>query len=337
MKREAIGHTKMKRLCRRLDIPLWQGVGLLESIWHLTAREAPRGDIGKLSDEDIALAIDYRGDESKLIDALIESGWLDLDPVARLVIHDWANPWAGPFLLDDANVIGITSQLQPPGSVSGRPYRLAANAGKSFQGSNVLGMGFVLEPEEAQRLLDKDPRYRDVLFPYLNGEDLNSRWDQSPSRWVINFHDWPLEKAMEYPDCFEIVERLVKPEREANKYSKTARENWWLYERSRPELYGTITGLGRVLVAVQTSKFLSLIPQPSGIVYSHMTVVFAFDRLAPLAALNASWHADWVSVHGSTLETRLRYIPSDIFETFPFPPALDALESIGERYTAAHK
>src|SRR5690348_9760858 len=91
MKREAITHTKMKRLCRRLDLPLWQAVGLLESIWHLTAREAPRGDIGKLSDEDITLGIDYRGDESKLIDALIGSGWLDRDPVGRLAVHDWAD------------------------------------------------------------------------------------------------------------------------------------------------------------------------------------------------------------------------------------------------------
>lgn len=89
MKREAVGHTKMKRLCRRLDIPLWQGVGLLESIWHLTARETPRGDIGKLSDEDIALAIDYRGDESKLIEALVSSGWIDREPAERLIIHDW--------------------------------------------------------------------------------------------------------------------------------------------------------------------------------------------------------------------------------------------------------
>jgi len=81
----------MKRLCRRLDIPQWQGVGLLESIWHLTAREAPAGDIGKLSDEDIALAIDYRGDEAKLIDALVASGWLDRGPVERLAVHDWAD------------------------------------------------------------------------------------------------------------------------------------------------------------------------------------------------------------------------------------------------------
>ncbi len=89
MKREAVAHTKMKRLCRRLDIPLWQGVGLLESIWHLTARETPRGDIGKLRDEDVALGIDFRGNEAKLIEALVASGWLDRDPVERLAVHDW--------------------------------------------------------------------------------------------------------------------------------------------------------------------------------------------------------------------------------------------------------
>ncbi len=91
MKREAIGHTKMKRLCRRLDLPLWQAIGLLESIWQLTAREAPRGDLGKLRNEDIALAIDYRGDEDAMIDALVSTGWLNLDPEARLVVHDWAD------------------------------------------------------------------------------------------------------------------------------------------------------------------------------------------------------------------------------------------------------
>ena len=74
-----------------------------------------------------------------------------------------------------------------PGRAVGKPYRLKANEGKSFHGSIVLGMGFVMTPEEAQALIDKDPRNRDVLFPYLNGEDLNSRPDQSASRWVINF------------------------------------------------------------------------------------------------------------------------------------------------------
>ena len=91
MKREAVSHTKMKRLCRRLDIPTWQAVGLLESIWLLTAREAPRGDIGKLSDEDIAIGIDYRGNEQPMIEALVHCGWLDRSDAFRLVVHDWAD------------------------------------------------------------------------------------------------------------------------------------------------------------------------------------------------------------------------------------------------------
>jgi hypothetical protein len=74
-----------------MDLPLWQAVGLLESLWLLTGREAPRGDLGKLSNEDVALAIDYRGDEDALIDALVSCGWIDRDPEARLAVHDWAD------------------------------------------------------------------------------------------------------------------------------------------------------------------------------------------------------------------------------------------------------
>ena len=55
------------------------------------------------------------------------------------------------------------------------------------------------------------------MFPYLNGEDLNSRWDCSASRWVINFHDWPIERAMEYQDAFAIIDEKVRPERQRTK------------------------------------------------------------------------------------------------------------------------
>ncbi|MGW7595373.1 Eco57I restriction-modification methylase domain-containing protein, partial [Streptomyces rubiginosohelvolus] len=90
-------------------------------------------------------------------------------------------------VLNGGEVRGITSWLDPQSSVSGKPYRLAANAGQSFIGSYVLGKGFILQPEAAQALIEKDPRNEEVLFPYLNGEDLNSRPDCSASRWVINF------------------------------------------------------------------------------------------------------------------------------------------------------
>ena len=89
MKRTAMQHTKLKRLVRTLNVPQYAAVGILESLWHLTAREAPGGNIGKLSDEDIAFWIDWRGDHSELIKGLVSCGWLDEDAEFRLVVHDW--------------------------------------------------------------------------------------------------------------------------------------------------------------------------------------------------------------------------------------------------------
>jgi hypothetical protein len=239
--------------------------------------------------------------------------------------------WAALFVLDDQPTEGITAFLTSPGTVTGNPYRLKANEGKSFQGSIVLGMGFVLEPDEAQRLIEKDPRNRDVLFPYLNGEDLNSRPDQSPSRWVINFFDWPIERAMEYPDCFRIIEKKVKPERLRNN-RKVYREKWWHFGEKRRELYRVIASSDRVLVTAEVSKHINFTFQPPTAVFSHMLIVFPLSRYEDAALLHSSLHEVWCREHGSTLETRFRYTPSDCFETFAFPPAPKCLRLIGERY-----
>src|SRR6185295_5441950 len=104
-------------------------------------------------------------------------------------------PWNGEFVLGVELVEGITPSLARIGRVVGNPARLAGNAGKSFQGSIVLGMGFVLTPDAAKALITRDERNHEVIYPYLNGEDLNSRPDHSPSRFVINFEDWPLDRS----------------------------------------------------------------------------------------------------------------------------------------------
>jgi hypothetical protein len=179
-------------------------------------------------------------------------------------------------------------------------------------------MGFVLEPDEAQRLLDKDPQNRDVLFPYLNGEDLNSRWDQSPSRWVINFRDWPIGQAREYPDCFEIVERLVKPERDRNN-RKVYRDRWWHYAEKRPELYATIARLERVLVISLVTHHVALSFVPTGMIYAHRLAVFALPENDAYALLQSFVHEPWARKYSSSLETRINYSPSDCFRYFYIP------------------
>ena len=196
------------------------------------------------------------------------------------VAHVWLrhSNWHEVYMLDEKPVEGITSFLTPSGVVQGKPYTLIANLGKSFQGSTVLGMGFVLELEEALTLIEKNPCNRDVLFPYLSGDDFNSRPDQSPSRWVINFHDWPLDRTEAYPDCMNIIREKVKGERELKAFSKNAREKWWQYERRRPELYETIAGMKRVLVCPRVTKYLSFCFVPTKQVFMEKIYVFPFEQ-----------------------------------------------------------
>ena len=243
--------------------------------------------------------------------------------------------WPGKRVLDGKQVDYISTYFDDQKS-AGNPFSLAENANKSFQGSIVLGQGFVMEPEAAQALIARDPTNREVLFTYLNGEDLNSRSDQSPSRWVINFHDWPLDRentpngydgpvAADYPDCLEIVERLVKPERtRVDARSKYVLRNplpqrWWQYADKRPALYRAIAPLERVMVIAGTSKTVAFSYSSNSNVFSHAVMVFALAKKCHLAVLSSSQHYLWAWKTASTMKGDLRYTPSAIFETFPFP------------------
>jgi len=253
--------------------------------------------------------------------------------VANLeVSHVWVRrgAWRGVVNLDDQVVRSISPQLVVPGRITGKPFRLKENEGKSFQGSIVLGMGFVIEPEEAQALIAKDPRNKAVLFPYLNGEDLNSRPDQSPSRWVINFHDWPEERAREYRDVFRIVEEKVKPQRMAQG-DDYGRRHWWNFLRTRPELYSAIAGQDRVLTRARIANRHSMCLVPSGWVYNEKTVVFAH---VPFALLQSSIHELWARTYSTTLRTDMQYTPSDCFETFPLPADELSRSDVADRYHA---
>jgi hypothetical protein len=205
---------------------------------------------------------------------------------------------------------------------------LAASGKRSFIGSFVNGIGFVLEPDEATELLERDQQNAQVVFPYLNGEDLNSRPDCSPSRWVINFFDWPLERAEGYPDCLAIVRRRVKPVRD--KVNRAAhRKYWWQYGDKRPLLYSTIRGLDRVLVIARVSKPVQPVFISTGVICSEATVVFSYDDDAHFGLLTSAFHYWWAIARASTLETRIRYTPSDCFETFPQPELTDAVRQAG--------
>ncbi|PZM88941.1 MAG: hypothetical protein DIU79_16125, partial [Actinobacteria bacterium] len=225
---------------------------------------------------------------------------------------------------------GITSSLDPEARVTGKPQRLAANVGIAFQGSTILGLGFTMDPAEADALIDKDARNKDILFPYLNGQDLNNRPDCSASRWVINFHDWSEDRAKSYPECYERVLRLVKPEREKNS-RKVYRDYWWQYAEKRPALLKAMAGLERVIVIARVSKTVMPAMVPSGQVFNEKIVVFVTDDTAMLAFLSSAVHYWWVATYSSTLKADINYAPSDAFETLPLAELTDDIRELGDR------
>lgn len=162
-----------------------------------------------------------------------------------------------PRIADETPARRISTLLEPSGRFEGNPVRLAENSGLGFIGCYLLGMGFVVNVSEAQEWIATDAHNAEVLFRYLNGEDLNSRPDASASRWVIDFNDRTEEEAAKYSIPFKRVTEQVRPER-ASKPRAVRDAPWWLFFRSRPALRTAIqiAELPEVLVATLASTAL---------------------------------------------------------------------------------
>jgi len=273
--------------------------------------------------------------------------WPGTAAVVVSVLHVMKGNFSGSKFLDGRKVDGITAFLFHRGGHDD-PTRLAVNAGKSFVGSYVLGMGFTFDDTdtkgiatplvEMQRLIGKDPRNREVIFPYIGGEEVNSSPTQAHHRYIINFGERPEEESRRrWPDLMAILEAKVKPERifkDADKYPRMVNE-WWKYWNARYELNAAVAGLDRVLVISRVGQNAAFAFVPSRMVYSDSLIVFPLPTYAAFCALQARPHEIWARFFGSSLEDRLRYTPSDCFETYPFAEDWEshsALAAAGREY-----
>lgn len=88
MKLGTTTHPKFRSLIRSLVMPQYAVVGVLESLWMLACQFADDGDISRFNAQEIADYVGYDGDAQSLVDALIQSRWIDKDE-EKLTIHDW--------------------------------------------------------------------------------------------------------------------------------------------------------------------------------------------------------------------------------------------------------
>ena len=109
--------------------------------------------------------------------------WPGLAAVIVSVLHIGKGSVTEMKQIDSRDVERITAFLFHRGGHDD-PVRLKANAGKSFQGSIVLGMGFTFDDTdkegvasplaEMHRLIELDPHNREVIYPYIGGQEINA-------------------------------------------------------------------------------------------------------------------------------------------------------------------
>src|SRR5690242_19836706 len=97
------------------------------------------------------------------------------------------------------------------------PY---AQTPTSFQGYVVVGMGFTFDDTdtegvataiaEMRQIVETDPHSKEVIFPYIGGDEVNTSPAQIHHRYVINFGEHSEEECRQrWPALMAIVEQKV--------------------------------------------------------------------------------------------------------------------------------
>jgi len=287
--------------------------------------------------------------------------WEGQAAVVTSRVHFVNGSYYGNKILSDMEVEYISPFLSSEDDKN--PNLLKANENCSFIGSYILGLGFTMSPEDARIILLQKPHYKEALFPYINGDDLNSSSAQEPSRYVISFWDWPLERAKQYPELLEQLEEKVKPERLKNN-RKCYRDNWWHYGEKRNALYHAIgrmvyfekhpsnfeypnEPMNRIIISTRTTKYIAFSFEKNNKIYDQGLIVFNTNKSYFFSIMHTAFYEMWARKQSSSLGGSTIYNnPSDCFETFPFPELLPVnsalcdlnhilvqkIENLGEEY-----
>jgi hypothetical protein len=271
--------------------------------------------------------------------------WPGTAAVVVSVIHVFKGDHVGARFLDGARVQRISTYLFQLGPDE-PPLRLAANASLAGKGVIHSGEGFVFKgeggggwPLSLAVELRKDPRQADVIKPFWGSKEINNSSNFVPVRYVIDLGDMSEPEAQRrYPQLYEMLTERVQPERmklTTQSGAEQARKYWWQFTYRAEALMKELVRHSAMLAIGRVTHWLSVCKLPTTAVPSEQIVAIALDTHAAFCALQSRSHEIWARFFGSSLEDRLRYTPSDCFETFPFPQNWEthpALEAAGKAY-----
>ena len=301
--------------------------------------------------------------------------WPGMAAVVVSVLHVAKGQFTGEKVLDGRKVDRITAFLfhrgghVDPARLEANARKSFVGSyilGMGFTFDDTDKEGVATPLAQMRQMVAESPRNREAILPYIGGQEVNTSPTHQHHRHVINFRDWPLRRddigerwsdanvqrrnemrwksvvpddypdpvAADWPDLLAIVRERVKPQRMAQN-DAYGREFWWQFLRTRPELHATVAGLDRVLAISRVGQQAAFAFLANGMVYAESMIVFPFETHAAFCALQCRVHEIWARFFGSSMKDDLRYTPSDVFETFPFPENWTihpALEAAGKEY-----
>ena len=263
-----------------------------------------------------------------IFEACSDEDWFDNGTAVRVSLVCFGSSDLQTIRLDDKLVSLIHADLTAGSGEEGSDITqakvLPENAGTAFIGTQKNG-AFDVEGDVAREWL-KQPNTHgksncEVVRPWANGMAITRRPSDT---WIIDFGvSMSEDEASLFELPFAYAEKNIKPLR-VKKREERANENWWLHQRSRPELRKTIAPLNRFIATSMVSKHRFFVWLPKIQIPENLCVVIARADDTTFGILHSRFHELWSLALCTWLGkgNDPRYTPTTCFETFPFPTGL---------------
>jgi hypothetical protein len=246
----------------------------------------------------------------------------------------------GSSKLESTGPVAISPGLDVQSGLSSATSQpLSANIGLVFRGVCLVGDGFRLDQEGAERVVEMEGRNREIVKRLVNATDLLER---SRNQYVIDFGLMSESEAREYASLFDRIRSLVMPARQAQK-RKSYRDFWWRFAEPRPELRGASVDMSRFFVTPMVSRHRLFVPLSTDNVPDQRLMTVALQDWWLFGVLSSLAHVVWASEAGGRhgVGNDIVYNNGVCFDPFPFPdptPALRAsIADLAERLDAHRK
>jgi restriction-modification enzyme MmeI-like protein len=200
--------------------------------------------------------------------------------------------------------------------------KLRATDGMCHDGVKLHGKGFLVRPQDAEHLgLWRREGLNKVIRPYLNGRDINQR-----SRRFLVIDLFGLSEAevrRRFPEVYHYLLSKVKPERDKNN-RPSRRDNWWLFGENQPKMRNAISGLGRYIGTVDTSRHRIFSFIEEAVLCDDKVVICASRDAFDLGVLSSKIHCTWANKSGVRLGVGNDPVCASnrCFDPFTFPASV---------------